>query len=94
MEKTIPRNLVFILDDLAAGGENVGARWHVENENGKKVPFGRGLSMYKLRRDDVKGEVRIVEAWDFPEPFFKVAPLFLGVLRIVGRFWGRGKKKE
>ena len=25
---------------------------------------------------------------------FKVEPLFLGVLRIVGRFWGAGKKKE
>lgn len=93
MENAIPQSLVFVLDDLAPSGENVGARWHVESEGGKTVPFGRGLSMYNLVRSDDGKSVVIGEAWDFPEPFFKVAGLFLAILKLVGTVWGRKKKQ-
>lgn len=56
-----PPTFQFIVDDIADGGDTVAARWHVEND-GKQMPFTRGVSIYKT-----KGNL-IQEGFDELEP--------------------------
>lgn len=80
MESAIPGGLVSVeLDEIAAGTEKVGARWHLETKDGSPVQFTRGASMYTIIEEDA--ELRIAEAWDFVETPFKVAGIILPVLR-------------
>lgn len=84
MQVAIPiKKLRFVLDDIAAAPDRVGVRWHIETSSGKIIPFGRGASMYSLKSTS-DGQLRIFEVWDFPETPFKIAPLVLPVLRMVG----------
>jgi len=41
-----PPTFEFIVDDVADGGDTIAAKWHVEND-GKEMPFTRGVSIYK-----------------------------------------------
>lgn len=59
----LPETFVFVVDDLADGGESVGVRWHVEAE-GAALPFARGASVY--RADPASG--LLAEGFDVPEP--------------------------
>jgi SnoaL-like domain len=79
------RGLRFVVDDLAAADGVAGVRWHVALRNGTPLPLGRGASTYRAAPDSETGGLLLVEAWDFPEPSFKVAPLVLPVLGLVVR---------
>lgn len=87
MEKSLPKSLAFILDDVAAGSDKVGTRWHVETKNGRKLPFSRGASMYSFVFTD-EGKPLIKEAWDFPETPLKTAGLVLPLLRFASKVLG------
>lgn len=87
MQVALPaKKMRFVLDDIAAAPDRVGARWHVETLSGTLIPFGRGASMYSLKKCTSDGRLRISEAWDFPETPLKIAPLVLPVLRLVSTF--------
>eukprot|EP00544_Gedaniella_sp_CCMP2646_P004307 CAMPEP_0202492340 /NCGR_PEP_ID=MMETSP1361-20130828/9092_1 /ASSEMBLY_ACC=CAM_ASM_000849 /TAXON_ID=210615 /ORGANISM="Staurosira complex sp., Strain CCMP2646" /LENGTH=565 /DNA_ID=CAMNT_0049122535 /DNA_START=267 /DNA_END=1964 /DNA_ORIENTATION=+ len=43
-----PPTFKFIVDDVADGGDTIAAKWHVEND-GKEMPFTRGVSIYKTK---------------------------------------------
>lgn len=75
----LPAGLQFVLDDVAASGEQVGTRWHCELTDGTQLPFARGASMYRVR-----GGV-IVEGFDVVEPTVKSGELTLGVLSVASR---------
>lgn len=81
MECSFPSGFRFVLDDVVAGGSSAGARWHVETPSRRSLPGGRGASMYTLMREGADGDVRFVEAWDFPEPTIKAAGATLLLLR-------------
>lgn len=87
MEKALPKSLCFILDDVAAGTDKVGTRWHVETRNGRNLPFSRGASIYSFIFTD-EGKPLIKEAWDFPETPLKTAGLVLPVLRLASKILG------
>lgn len=95
MESVIPSSFVFVLDDIAAGTLKVGARWHVENQDGKRIPFTRGASMYTLVEED--GHLVVSEAWDFPETPIKLPGIVLPLLGFAGavlRFFGGSSTKR
>jgi hypothetical protein len=79
------RGLRFVVDDLAAADRVAGVRWHVALRDGTPLPLGRGASTYRAAPDGETGRLLLVEAWDFPEPSFKVAPLVLPVVGLVVR---------
>jgi len=63
MTMTTPRNGPIASIRPSSSVVQIGALWHVENENGP-VPFARGCSFYKV---DPSSNL-IVEGYDFPEP--------------------------
>ena len=66
-----PPSFEFIVDDVADGGDTIAAKWHVEND-GKEMPFTRGVSIYKT-----KGNL-IQEGFDEIEPaVFKLGAIDL-----------------
>lgn len=75
----LPDSFRFALDDVAASGELVGTRWHVELADGTPLPFARGASMYRVRNG------LIVEGFDVPEPTLKTGSLSLAILSIASR---------
>ncbi|KAG8468862.1 hypothetical protein KFE25_007380 [Diacronema lutheri] len=75
----LPGSVRFVLDDVAASGELVGTRWHVELADGTPLPFARGASMYRVR------DGLIVEGFDVPEPTLKTGALSLAVLSVASR---------
>jgi hypothetical protein len=81
----VGRGLRFVVDDLAAADRVAAVRWHVALRDGRHLPFGRGASTYRAARDESTGALRFTEAWDFPEPTLKIAPLVLPVLGLVVR---------
>lgn len=95
MDDVLPSGILFVLDDIAAAEEKVGARWHAETASGSNVPFSRGASMYTVEKDG-QGGMWITEAWDFVETPFKVAGIVLPVFRFASaalRMFG-GKRKK
>jgi SnoaL-like domain len=52
MERAFATNLSYVVDDVAASETSAGVRWHVELENGTRLPFSRGASTYKVVRQD------------------------------------------
>lgn len=95
MEDVLPASIVFVLDDIAAAKEKVGARWHAETGEGTVILFSRGASMYTVEKDG-EGGMWITEAWDFVETPFKVAGIVLPVFRLASSvlklFGGKGGK--
>jgi ketosteroid isomerase-like protein len=75
----LPTSFRFVLDDVAASGELVGTRWHVETADGGQLPFARGASMYKVRGG------LIVEGFDVPEPTLKTGAFSLAILSVVSK---------
>jgi SnoaL-like domain len=81
METAFESGLLYVLDDVCSSSTSAAARWHVELENGAALPFARGASTYKLVRDTESGWL-FTEAYDFPEPTVKAAPLVLPMLSL------------
>lgn len=75
----LPDSFRFALDDVAASGEFVGTRWHVELEDGTPLAFARGASMYRVK------DGLITEGFDVPEPTLKSGSLSLAILSLVSR---------
>eukprot|EP00633_Aureoumbra_lagunensis_P010083 CAMPEP_0197316158 /NCGR_PEP_ID=MMETSP0891-20130614/41349_1 /TAXON_ID=44058 ORGANISM="Aureoumbra lagunensis, Strain CCMP1510" /NCGR_SAMPLE_ID=MMETSP0891 /ASSEMBLY_ACC=CAM_ASM_000534 /LENGTH=414 /DNA_ID=CAMNT_0042805499 /DNA_START=96 /DNA_END=1340 /DNA_ORIENTATION=- len=76
----LPENFVFVVDELADSGAQIGVRWHLENGQGKNLPFARGASMYKIKNG------KIVQGFDVPEPApFKTGDISLTLLSIASR---------
>lgn len=95
MEKAFESGLVYVLDDVCSSSSSAAARWHVELENGAALPFTRGASTYKLIRDsdsDEHGGWLFTEAYDFPEPTVKAAPILLPILSIAVKLLRRFPK--
>lgn len=54
-KESLPSTFSFVIDDIADAGDKLGVKWHVEN-NGKQMPFTRGLSFYTV--DEATGLVK------------------------------------
>ena len=61
---SIPEDLVFCIDDISEGASGVGLTWHLELD-GKRFPFSRGCSFYKVK------DGQVVYARDLVEPSSK-----------------------
>ncbi|CAN8075090.1 unnamed protein product [Agarophyton chilense] len=81
-ENVLPSSFLFVVDDIVAGADRAGARWHVETSEGTPLPFSRGLSMYNIVERN--GEFLISEAWEYSETPIKVPAITLPLLRLAG----------
>jgi hypothetical protein len=85
--EALPRSFKFVVDEITpatASAESVavvGVQWHVEAQEGKKLPFTRGSSIYKI---DTYG--KICYGFDVPEPTIKSGSFSLAILRQASNF--------
>jgi len=84
--EALPADFRFNIDELAVssfdeveGLSRIGVQWHVGLADGRKLPFTRGSSMYK-----VNGEGKITSGFDVPEPVLKTGDANLAILKWAG----------
>lgn len=77
---TLPPDMAFVIDDLAASGGGVGLTWHVEL-GGTPFPFGRGASFVRVSRRS--GLIEF--ARDVPEPSSKPGGGALWLVALLSR---------
>ncbi|MFO8040194.1 MAG: nuclear transport factor 2 family protein [Sodalinema sp.] len=77
--RTVPDDLLFVIDDCAEGeGETVALLWHIELA-GIPFPNGRGVGFYRFSAETGQ----LIFARDISEPPLKLGGLALSIVRVV-----------
>lgn len=83
--QAIPKDLQFVIDDMAGDDWAVGVTWHIEL-GGIAFPNGRGVSFYRFSPDSGQ----LIFARDCVEPTLKPGKAAFMIIRLVTplvRYW-------